>query len=188
MKQGRLIIISAPSGTGKTSVIQRFLVKHPNMIHSVSCTTRPQRITETNGKDYHFIDAATFQKWIQEGKLAEWADVHNYRYGTPKEPLDEALSIGKNVLLDLDVVGGMNLKKMYQDRAVSVFLIPPDIEELKRRLFQRGTDSPEQQEIRLKNAMKEMTVKNQYDYQVVNDILDRACGEIEKILGIYADA
>lgn len=180
---GRLIIISAPSGAGKTTVINRFLSRHPNMVHSVSCTTRPKRPGEVDGKDYRFVDRETFQGWIKEKKLAEWAEVHDHLYGTPKEPIEKWLKTGTDVLLDVDVVGGTNLKKMYKERAVSMFLLPPSEEELKRRLLQRATDSAEQQKLRLKNALQEMTFKDKYDYQVVNDDLDEACLEIEKILG-----
>jgi len=181
-KKARLIIIAAPSGTGKTTVIRRFLETHPNMIHSVSCTTRPMRPGDVAGRDYHFIDRKTFEDWIQKKKFAEWAEVHNHFYGTPKEPLDEWLKEKKDVLLDLDVVGSLNLKKIYGDQAITIFLLPPSMEDLKKRLSQRRTDSPEAQALRLKNALTEMTYKDKFDHQVVNDVLDRACREIEKII------
>lgn len=179
---GRLIIIAAPSGTGKTTVIHRFLSTNPNTIHSVSCTTRPIRPNEVDGRDYHFIDDVTFKKWISEGKFAEYCPVHDHIYGTPKEPLDKWLSEGKDVLLDLDVVGALKLKKLYGDKAITIFLIPPSDEELKKRLLSRGTDTKEQQSLRLKNALNEMTYKDKFDHRVVNDVLDKACGEIEEIL------
>lgn len=181
-KKGRLIIIAAPSGTGKTSVIRRFLSGHPDMIYSVSCTTRPPRPGEVDGKDYHFIDEKKFREWMKDGKFAEWAPVHDHFYGTPKGPIDGALKKGTDVLLDLDVVGSLNLKKIYGDRAVSIFLDPPSMGELKKRLFGRGTDSREVQELRLKNALTEMTFKDKFDHRVINDDLGRACGEIEGIL------
>lgn len=182
MKKGRLIIISAPSGTGKTSVIQRLLKKYPNMIHSVSWTTRERRPQEIEGQDYHFTTKTTFQKGIGEGVFAEWAKVHQSFYGTPKGALEEWLKRERDVLLDIDVQGGMNLKKMYQDQAVSIFLLPPSVEELERRLMERKTDSLEERKLRLANAKKELVYKDQYDFQVVNDELEKACGEIEKIL------
>ena len=117
-KRGRLIIISAPSGTGKTTVIHRFLVKNPNMIHSVSCTTRPKRPNEIDGKDYHFISLTTFKEGITGNQFAEWAHVHDHYYGTPKEILESWLREGREVLLDVDVVGGTHLKKIYRDQAV----------------------------------------------------------------------
>lgn len=182
MGKGRLIIISAPSGTGKTTVINKFLSQHPKMVHSISCTTRPMRSGEVNGRDYHFIDKKTFEKWISENKLAEWANVHNNMYGTPKEMLDNWLSEGRDVLLDIDVVGAANLKKLYKKNSISIFLLPPSEEELKKRLTMRATDSKEVQALRLKNALEEIQHKDEYDYQVINDDLDRACKEIEEII------
>lgn len=180
--KGRLIIISAPSGTGKTSVIQRFLATHPGMIHSISCTTRPMRLRESADKDYHFVTEEIFKRMIEAREFAEHAFVHNYWYGTPRKPLEEALKQGKEILLDLDVQGGLSLKKMFGARAVSIFLLPPSVEELERRLNLRGTDSQEVQKIRLENAKKEITFKNSYDHQVINGELEEACREIERIL------
>jgi guanylate kinase len=182
MKKGRLIIISAPSGTGKTTVIRRFLAKHPNMIHSKSATTRKVRPDKTDAGDYIFLDRNTFEAWVDRGKLAEWVEYCGNFYGTPKEPIDKAIAEGKDVLLDLEVIGGTKLKSMYMDDAVSIFLMPPSTEELKRRLSSRGTDSAEAQKKRLETAMRELTYKDKYDHIVVNDELERACGEIEKIL------
>lgn len=181
--KGRLIIISSPSGGGKTSVIAHFLKTHPNVVHSISCTTRPARPGEKDGQYYHHISHEDFQDGIKKGKFAEWAEVHDNLYGTPKEPIERWLNEGKDVLLDVDVVGGMNLKGLYKERAVSIFLIPPSQEELERRLTHRRTDSEAQQKLRLRNALKEMEHKERYDHQVVNDVLDHACAEIEKILG-----
>lgn len=184
MKQGRLIILSAPSGTGKTSVIQRLLKKHPTMIHSVSWTTRPKRAQEIDGQDYHFIDEVAFKQGIGTGIFAEWAEVHSSYYGTPKEPLERWLKEGRNVLLDLDVQGGLHLKKLYPKQAISIFLLPPSVPELERRLMARKTDSLSERKLRLANAKKEMTFKDKYDYQVVNEELVQACAGIEKILGL----
>ena len=181
-RKPRLIIIAAPSGTGKTTVIRRFLETHPDMVHSVSCTTRPMRPGDVEGRDYYFIDQKEFEDGIKKNKFAEWAEVHSHLYGTPKEPLDRWLKQNKDILLDVDVIGSLNLKKIYGKQAISIFLVPPSMEELKRRLSQRKTDSPEAQALRLKNAMTEMTYKDKFDHQVVNDVLERACGEIEKII------
>lgn len=182
MKKGRLIIIAAPSGGGKTSVIERLMAAHPDMVHSISCTTRGMRRGEKDGEYYHHIDRKTFEEGIRSGKFAEWADVHNNFYGTPKAPIDKWLVDGKDVLLDLDVVGSLNLKKLYKDRAISFFLFPPSMDILQERLVGRGTDSREVQELRLKNAMTEMTFKDNFDHQIVNDILEKTCREIEQIL------
>ena len=181
-KRGRLVIITAPSGTGKSTVIRHFLKSHPNMVHSISCTTRKTRPDSRDAGDYQFIDKDTFKKWIDEGKFAEWAEYVGNFYGTPREPLDRWLEEGVFVLLDLEVIGGTKLKDLYKDDAISIFLLPPDEEELKRRLSGRGTDSSEVQARRLKTALMEMTYKDKYDHRVINDDLDRACKEIEKII------
>jgi guanylate kinase len=181
-RKGKLIVIAAPSGCGKTSVIKRFLAEHGDARHSISCTTRPMRPGETNGKDYHFLDAETFHKKIADDEFAEWALVHEHHYGTLKSTLDEAIENGVNLFLDLDVVGSFNLKKMYGDDAIAIFLAPPSMEELERRLKGRKTDSEEQLKIRLNNAVKEMTYKDRFDHLVVNDVLEDAYREIEEII------
>ncbi|MBT3182019.1 MAG: guanylate kinase [Deltaproteobacteria bacterium] len=181
-ERGRLIIITAPSGTGKSTVIRRFMETHPDMIHSISCTTRKTRPDKRDAGDYTFIDKETFQSWIDQGKFAEWAEYVGNFYGTPREPLDKWLEEGTFVLLDLEVVGGTELKDLYKEDAISIFLLPPNEEELKRRLSSRGTDSEEVQQERLRTALVEMTYKDKYDHRVVNDDLDRACKEIEKII------
>lgn len=152
------------------------------MIHSISCTTRRIRSGEKNGKDYHFISQEAFQERIEKKEFAEWAKVHGEFYGTPKGFLDKALEEGRDVLLDLDVQGGLNLKKIYGEEATTIFLLPPSQEELERRLSRRGTDSPAVQKVRLENARQELTFKDRYDYQVVNDDLERACQQIQKLI------
>jgi len=181
-RKGKVIVIAAPTGCGKTSVIKRFLAEHTNAQHSISCTTRPMRPGETDGKDYHFLDADTFHKKIANGEFAEWAEVHEHCYGTLKKTLDEAIESGVNLFLDLDVVGSFNLKEMYGDDAVAIFLAPPSMEELERRLVDRKTDSEEQLKIRLSNAVKEMIYKDRFDHLVVNDVLEEAYREIEEII------
>lgn len=180
--RGRLIILSAPSGTGKTSVIHRLLRADPNRTHSVSCTTRPRRAGEKDGVDYHFISRETFQQWIGEQKFAEWAEVHQRFYGTPKEPLEKALREGKDMILDLDVQGGLKLERLYPEQTTTIFLLPPSVEELERRLTRRGTDSEEEQQIRLENAYHELAHKHLYDHQIVNESLKKACEEVERVL------
>lgn len=183
-KAGRLIIISSPSGGGKTSVIKYLLSNHANMVHSVSYTTRPMRPGQIDNGYYHFVDEKTFRDGVNAGQFAEWAEVHNHLYGTPIEPLERLLAAGKDIVLDVDVVGGMNLKALYKERAISIFLLPPSIEELERRLSERRTDSAEVRKVRLQNAIEEMKHKNKYDYRIVNDVLGETYHKIDKILGI----
>lgn len=180
-KRGYLVIITAPSGTGKSTVIKRFLDTHPDMVHSISCTTREVR-SEGDSGDYRFIDKDLFKRMIDEGKFAEWAEYCGNFYGTPRKPIDDWIASGVIVLLDLEVIGGTKLKNLYGDDAISVFLLPPNEEELKRRLSHRGTDSAKAQQKRLKTALMEMTYQDKYDYRVINDDLDVACKEIENII------
>jgi guanylate kinase len=185
--KGRLIIIASPSGGGKTSVIKYLLNKYPSMVHSISCTTRPARGNEKDGQYYYHVDRKTFEDGIKTGKFAEWALVHDNFYGTPKEPLDNWLSMKKDIVLDLDIVGSLNLKKMYGDQAISIFLLPPSMKELKKRLATRKTDSVEAQNLRLKNAIEELSKKGLFDHRIINDTLELTYKEVEKIID-YADS
>ena len=135
---GRLIVFVAPSGAGKTSVIRLVRSRHDGLGYSISCTTRPMRPGEVDGRDYHFLDEPTFRRGIAAGRFVEHAEVHGHLYGTPREPLDAALAAGRDVLLDLDVVGSLRVKELYGDRAVTIFLAPPSVEELERRLRGRA--------------------------------------------------
>lgn len=179
---GNLFIISAPSGTGKSTVTKKVLKKRPDLVCSISCTTRKPRIGEVDGKDYHFISKEKFNKKINNGYFAEWAKVHDEFYGTPKHSIDDALKSGKNVLLDIDVQGGMVLSKAFPDQAITIFLSPPNDAALRERLTNRGTDTPEEVEKRLMNAKKEMMFESSYQHCVVNDILDNAVSMIIKII------
>jgi guanylate kinase len=180
--KGLLIVIASPSGGGKTSVIQKLKERQAELVHSISCTTRPMRKGEVNHKYYHHISREEFEKGIKAGEFVEWAHVHTDLYGTPKAPIDQWLKEGRNVILDLDVVGSLNVKKIYGRRAVTIFILPPSIEELKKRLANRRTDPAEAQALRLKNALEEMTHKDEFDHNVINDELERVCGEIERIV------
>lgn len=181
MKKGRLFIISAPSGTGKSTVVANLLKRIPDLVYSVSFTTRPPRAGEHEGRDYRFVDVTTFKKLINEDFFAEWAEVHGAFYGTPRLDIEDAVRSGKNVVLDIDVQGGMALKKRYP-KAVTIFLAPPSFEELKERLAGRKTDSCAVVARRLKNATREMSFKDRYEYCIVNDDLKRACDEIAAII------
>lgn len=182
MNKGRLIILSAPSGAGKTAVIKNLMSRHPEMIHSISCTTRPKRPGSVDDNYYTLISREVFQAGIKNNQFAEWAEVHGNLYGTPREPIDSWLREGRDVLLDLDVVGCLKLQGLYRESSVSIFIMPPSIEELRKRLASRKTDSKEAQGLRLKNAIEEMKYQDKYDHVIVNDVLERACLEIEGIL------
>jgi guanylate kinase len=186
-RRGRIIVFVAPSGAGKTSVIRLVRSRHEGIGYSVSCTTRPMRPGEVDGRDYRFLDTPTFRRGIEEGRFVEWAEVHGHLYGTTREPLDAALVEGRDVFLDLDVVGSLRVKELFGDRAVTIFLSPPSVEELERRLSARATDAPEVQRLRLRNALTEMTFKDRFDFEVVNDDLERAYQEIYGILGFVPE-
>lgn len=179
---GRLLIIVAPSGGGKTSVINHLMDRHPGIIHSISYTTRPARPEGVDEGYYQIVDKASFREGIDDDAFVEWAEVHGHLYGTPRAPLEGWLGEGRDVVLDLDVVGALNLKRSYGDRAVTLFLVPPSMDELRQRLALRGADSAEVQSERLRNAEREMEYRDQFDYQVINDDLLRACREVESIL------
>jgi len=181
-RSGKLIIIAAPSGAGKTSIIKRFLETHPNMVHSISWTTRPARPGGVDEGYYKIVDKKVFEDGISKGFFAEWAEVHGHLYGTPLAPLEEALRDGKDILLDLDVKGSLRLKDIYKDQAVTIFVMPPSIDELKRRLSARATDSLAAQALRIRNALAEIEERDKFDYCVINDELEKVCFDIEKIV------
>lgn len=177
-----MFVISAPSGTGKTTVVRKLLSAYPDLVQSVSYTTRSPRSGERNGVDYHFIDEAEFRRRVSDGFFAEWAEVHGALYGTPIKPIEGILASGGCMVLDIDVQGGMSLKKRFP-QAVSVFLLPPNEEELIRRLRGRGTEAEEQIERRLNNAHREMAYRKKYDHNIVNDDVDRAVDKLADLIG-----
>lgn len=181
MSKGYIIVISSPSGGGKTTLCQRILADMPKAAYSVSVTTRPPRSGEHNGRDYHFVTRATFQRMISTRQLAEYAKVHGYFYGTPRKFLDAKIKLGYFPLLDVDVQGAVQLKKKYPD-GIYIFLIPPTMRELARRLRERHTESPEDIKRRLKAAQKELQFANKYDYVVLNDDLNAAVDRVKTIL------
>lgn len=178
----KLIIISAPSGSGKTSVFKQARTILPNLIFSISYTTRKPRDGETDGSDYFFTNAHHFRQMIQEDQFLEWAEVYGNYYGTSKTFIQNAQADGKIVVLDIDVQGAMQLKEIPNLEAVFVFIMPPSLEELSRRLVSRGTENEESLKRRLANAEKEMSFRDRYDYQIVNDDLDRAVDEFLKVV------
>ena len=179
-KSGNLIIISGPSGVGKTTLYKAVLKRFPDLLYSVSHTTRKPRYDEQQGVDYHFISEVDFKKRIHEGRWAEWAVVHGHYYGTSADFLNKGLSSGHDILLDIDVQGTMQILKHFPD-SITVFLLPPSMDDLKNRLRLRGSDSGPDIEKRLLNAKKEMEQKDTYRYVVVNDHLNVA---IEKLVSI----
>lgn len=183
MKTGKLIIFSAPSGSGKSTIINALLDKGYDLEFSVSATSRAPRGDEKNGKEYYFLTPEQFREKIRNGEFLEWEEVYpGTYYGTLKSEVDRITSKGSNVVFDLDVVGGLNVKKMYGNKALAVFIKPPSIEELKKRLLIRGTDSPEKIEERVAKARKELSYADQFDVIIVNDDWERAIADTEKIL------
>lgn len=178
-----LFIVSAPSGAGKTTISRRALGEIDGLELSVSCTTRAPRPKEVPGRDYHFVSAAEFDRMRSAGEFAEWAQVHDFFYGTPRAPLVRALEQGRDVLLDIDVQGARQLKAQYP-RAVAVFVLPPSERELERRLRSRGTDAEEIIRRRLTRARAEMDEVGGYDYYVIN----REVAESVRLLGAIVQA
>jgi guanylate kinase len=177
---GKMIVICAPSGTGKSTLISKLKQDHPDLEWSVSCTTRAIRAGEVNGREYHFITVEDFEQQIKQQQFIEWAKVHSNYYGTSKLFVDAGLQAGVKMLFDLDVQGADAMKKIYGERAQVIFIEPPSLDELEKRLNQRGTDEPEVIRERLDNARRELARKNDYDYLIMNDDVDRAYGELKR--------
>ena len=178
-RQGKLIIIAAPSGAGKTTLCKKLLEElKDRLVLSVSCTTRQPRTGEKEGVHYHFITPEAFQAKIKAGDFSEWALVHGNHYGTSKSVIESTLAQGKSVLLEIDVQGAASLKKSYGDRCFMIFIAPPSMKELQNRLEKRGTDSKETIERRLKNATDEMARSGEFHKLIINDIFDRAYAEL----------
>ena len=180
-KRGHLFIISAPSGAGKSTILMAILKEDPRLRYSISCTTRPPRGNERDGVDYYFLSNAAFREKIDSGELAEWAEVHGHLYGTSAKFLDDSLQRGYDILFDIDVVGAKKLYAKYPE-ATLVFIAPPSMEELKQRLAERGTDSSEAIEQRMKNARAEMAEAKWYHHVIVNDDLARAVSKLKAII------
>ena len=180
-KKGHLFIISGPSGAGKSTILSRILDKRPQLRYSISYTTRSPRGDEQDGVDYHFISEVAFRKKIDAGELAEWAEVHGHLYGTSANYIEKSLARGHDVLLDIDVEGAQKLFSEYPE-AISVFLRPPSMKELEKRLVKRHTDSPATVKRRLKNAEAEMAQAHHYDHIIINDNLAETVSGLEAII------
>ena len=175
--KGKMLIVSAPSGSGKSTIVQWLMQEHPELklYFSISCTSRAPRGTEQDGVEYFFLSPEEFKAKIQNNEFLEYEEVYENRfYGTLKAQVERQRLAGQNVVFDVDVKGGVNIKKYYGDDALSVFIQPPSVEELRRRLVGRGTDTPEAIEQRLAKAEYELTFANQFDTIIVNDDLELA--------------
>lgn len=188
MAKGKLLIFSAPSGSGKSTIVNFLMQEHPelNMHFSISCTTRAPRGTEKNGVEYFFLTPEEFKAKIAEDAFVEYEEVYTDRfYGTLKSQVENQINNGENVVFDVDVKGGCNLKKIFGSEALSVFVQPPSVEELRRRLVGRATDAPEVIEQRLAKAEEELTYAPKFDVIIVNDDLETAKAEALKTIGDF---
>lgn len=180
-KSGRIFVVSAPSGAGKHTVLKRVLMNDPNLTHSISATTRKPRVGEEHGREYYFLDRAEFEKRVDAGEFAEWAEVHGNLYGTLRSELDRISASGKDALMELDVQGMRSVKGMGIN-VVTIFIMAPSLEELEQRLRARATDSEDVIALRLKNAIKEIAARREYDHVIVNVNIRDAVGELESII------
>lgn len=181
IKKGLMIVLSSPSGGGKTTIAQRLLKRDKNIIRSVSCTTRRPRLGEKNGRDYFFITPIRFKTMVSKGGFLEWAKVHQHSYGTPRRWVVEQMEKGKDVLFVIDVQGGKSIKAAHPG-ALLIFLNPPYFSVLKKRLEGRQSEGPAALKVRLKNAKREMREGRRYDYQVVNNRLEKAVADVAQII------
>ncbi len=182
--KGKLVIFSAPSGAGKTTIVKHLLQRGFELEFSVSATSRNKRINEIHGKDYYFLTEEEFNQKIENNEFLEWEEVYQgNKYGTLKSEVERIRNLGKNVIFDVDVVGGLNIKKYYGAEALAIFVQPPSIEELKRRLQFRSTETEEKIKMRMAKAEYELSFAQQFDVIIVNDSLDKALEEAEKIVG-----
>ncbi|ABO50227.1 guanylate kinase [Desulforamulus reducens MI-1] len=180
-RQGLLIVISGPSGAGKGTICQGLLKKNKDLCLSVSCTTRPVRPGEVDGVNYFFVSKEAFEKMISENELLEYARVYDNYYGTPLNFVEEKLSTGQDVILEIDIQGALQIKQKYP-KGVLIFVVPPSLSLLQERLTKRGTDSAESINKRLQCVCDELKNTQRYDYLVVNDIVDNAVAQVESII------
>lgn len=180
-KKGKLLVFSAPSGSGKTTIVRIILNKYKELDFSVSATTRKRRENETDGKDYFFISEEEFKKKIDAQEFIEWERFYDYYYGTLKSFVDDEIDSGKSVVLEVDVNGAVNIKKNYPS-AVLIFIMPPSFEELKNRLINRSTETESDLKKRIERAEYEFTYKDKFDYVVINDKLEDAVNKVCEII------
>jgi len=184
MSTGKLIVISAPSGSGKTTIAKEIMRRNPLLGFSVSATTRAKRAEEINGRDYFFLTKGEFAKKVESGEFVEWEEFYGNRYGTLKAEIDRLLRKGQNILFDLDVKGGLSIKKQYP-QALLIFIRPPSIETLRERLLNRRTEDDVTLATRLERVPMELDLGNMFDHQVVNDDLERATQKVQSLIEQY---
>lgn len=185
-KEGKLIILVAPSGSGKTTIAHRLLNEYPKIKFSVSATTRQPREGEKHGEDYYFLSRDTFEAKIEDGAFLEWEEFYNgSRYGTLRSEVDKLIESGYFPLLDIEVKGALNVKQQYGSRSVAIFIQPPSMQELKRRLVKRGTEDKVSLQTRLERAEDELTYADNFDYVVINDDLETAYNEVASIINTF---
>lgn len=181
-RRGLMLVLSSPSGAGKSTIARNLLNDEPDLSLSVSVTTRERRGSEIDGKDYHFIKERDFQRMRDDGRLLEWAEVHGNLYATPLEPVQEAMAEGRDMLFDIDYQGALQMFEAARADICSIFILPPSMAELRARLERRAEDSAEVIERRLENSKVEMKHWYEYDYVIVNEDLDVAFSEVKAIL------
>lgn len=184
MPGGKLIVISAPSGSGKTTIVREIMKLNPSLEFSVSATTRAKREGEVEGKDYYFLSEKEFKRRIDEGEFVEWEELYGDHYGTLRQEVDKALRSDKNLLFDVDVKGGLSIRRQYPN-ALMIFIRPPDLRVLRERLRNRRTESDETLARRLERVPLELEMGATFTHQVVNDDLQRAVGEVQRIIQTY---
>lgn len=184
MSQGKLIIFSAPSGSGKTTIVRHLLKTFPDKLEfSISATSRPKRGVEENGKDYHYFSVEEFKEKIDHNEFLEWEEVYaGVHYGTLKSEVDRIWAKGKHVIFDIDVEGGLNLKNQFGEKALAIFVMPPSIKTLETRLNSRNTDSPESIARRVEKAEKELRTADLFDTFILNEVLEEALAKAEKVV------
>ncbi|AKM09829.1 guanylate kinase [Croceicoccus naphthovorans] len=181
-RRGLMFILSSPSGAGKTTIARKLLASDPEIFLSVSATTRPMRPGEVEGKDYHFVDKPTFDTMVEEHAFLEWAHVFGHSYGTPKAQIWNGMKDGRDFLFDIDWQGTQQLNQRAHEDVVPVFILPPSIDELRRRLIARGTDDTKVIDARMERARAEISHWSEYRYVVVNDDVDRCFEQVREIL------
>lgn len=180
-KNGNIIVIAAPSGTGKTTIIKAILKLMPDVVYSISATTREKRYNEVDGKDYFFIDEETFKQKIDNQQFVEWEKVYDYYYGTPKFFVEKVIWEGKSILLEVDVKGALAIKNVYPE-AKLIYILPPSLEELEKRLRERKTESETDFQKRIERAKMELSLKDKFDYFIVNNNLNTAILEAKEVI------